>query len=131
MGSNSVHPCDGCVYMGIVSGQMPCCNYIFMEDRKRPCPPGDRCTVKKTGKYKKAVHKRMAIAEERRRKRKEAEMAARVARIRTVQCGVCGAVFETDIHNKRYCSKDCSRIAHNKNWLAYHNRKMEREKNGS
>lgn len=32
--------CNGCVYKGIVQGHVPCCNYIFMEDKRRPCPPG-------------------------------------------------------------------------------------------
>lgn len=31
--------CNGCVYKGLVQGHVPCCNYIFMEDRMRPCPP--------------------------------------------------------------------------------------------
>lgn len=31
--------CNGCIYKGVVHRQMPCCNYIFMEDKMRPCPP--------------------------------------------------------------------------------------------
>jgi hypothetical protein len=39
--------CDGCVYNGSLSGgSLRCCNYILMRDRRRPCPPGDGCTVK-------------------------------------------------------------------------------------
>ena len=42
--------CKGCVYRGIVQGSLPCCNYIFMEDKRRPCPPGEGCTVKTTNR---------------------------------------------------------------------------------
>ena len=37
--------CKGCIYFGVV-GDYGCCNYIFMADKRRPCPPGKGCTVK-------------------------------------------------------------------------------------
>lgn len=40
------HPCYGCIYFFGSEG-VECCNYIFMEDKRRPCPPGKDCTVKK------------------------------------------------------------------------------------
>ena len=46
-------PCPkGCIYAGTVSGD-PCCNYIFIQKRQRPCPPGKDCT-----EYKKGTRKR-------------------------------------------------------------------------
>lgn len=41
--------CKGCIYFGWVA-RFGCCNYIFMEDKRRPCPPGKGCTVKETKK---------------------------------------------------------------------------------
>lgn len=37
--------CAGCIYLG-GRQELKTCNYIFLKDRKRPCPPGDGCTVK-------------------------------------------------------------------------------------
>ena len=42
--------CKGCWYWGGNSDSSDCCNYIFREGHKRPCPPGKDCTVKKTRK---------------------------------------------------------------------------------
>ena len=38
--------CEGCVYYGGDYEITKCCNYIFIEDKRRPCPPGKDCTVK-------------------------------------------------------------------------------------
>lgn len=40
--------CIGCRYYRLLNGgpQMYC-NYIFEEDRKRPCDPGKDCTVRR------------------------------------------------------------------------------------
>lgn len=43
--------CNGCVYRGRV-GSYGCCDYIFIKDKPRPCPPGKDCTVKETGRKK-------------------------------------------------------------------------------
>lgn len=37
--------CNGCVYWAKTTRS---CDYIFVEDRMRPCPPGDACTVRLT-----------------------------------------------------------------------------------
>lgn len=39
--------CTGCVYWAKTTKS---CDYIFVEDRMRPCPPGDACTVRLTPK---------------------------------------------------------------------------------
>lgn len=38
--------CKGCYYWG-GGGGCNCCNYIFIEDKRRPCPPGKGFTVRK------------------------------------------------------------------------------------
>lgn len=43
-------PCKGCSYLGGGIYIDRTCNYIFMEGHRRPCPPGERCTVKKLKK---------------------------------------------------------------------------------
>ena len=45
--------CEGCKYFGGHSKGAKCCNYIFDEDKRRPCPPGSKCTVKVVGKDRK------------------------------------------------------------------------------
>lgn len=37
--------CAGCIYYGTSTLT---CDYILLEDRRRPCPPGKGCTVKRT-----------------------------------------------------------------------------------
>lgn len=41
--------CKGCIYYGLI-GPYGCCNYIFIKDERRPCPPGKDCTVKQKRK---------------------------------------------------------------------------------
>lgn len=43
--------CVGCRHYVHISSTW-LCNYREDENRKRPCPPGERCTVKKTGNLK-------------------------------------------------------------------------------
>ena len=40
--------CRGCVYLGYIDGIRNCCNYMLMEDKRRPCPAGKGCTVRTT-----------------------------------------------------------------------------------
>ena len=41
--------CKGCKYWGSNYGS-GCCNYIFIEGHRRPCPPGKGCTEYKRGR---------------------------------------------------------------------------------
>lgn len=50
-GGNGVPPpdlrsCNGCIYAGR-AGKQPICEYILKTQRRRPCPPGAGCTVKR------------------------------------------------------------------------------------
>lgn len=39
--------CDNCVYCGkFANGTIRYCNYLCATDNRRPCPPGEGCTVK-------------------------------------------------------------------------------------
>lgn len=57
--------CCNCYYYQGGSDMDLCCNYIFIEDQKRPCPPGKDCTVKRPRK------RRRKLNEERKRDRQE------------------------------------------------------------
>ena len=37
--------CRGCVYFQGQYDENCCCHYIFIENKRRPCPPGKDCTV--------------------------------------------------------------------------------------
>ena len=43
-------PCIGCAYFGGENNLNNSCNYIFIVGKRRPCPPGKDCTVKKPKK---------------------------------------------------------------------------------
>ena len=42
--------CDGCFYQKHFTGAGPYCDYLCMVGKRRPCPPGDGCTARKTTK---------------------------------------------------------------------------------
>lgn len=44
------NPCEGCKYWFGNNEFSICCNYIFIKGHRRPCPPGNECTVKETRK---------------------------------------------------------------------------------
>ena len=44
--------CRGCVHFRGHTSFDRCCNYIFDTQHRRPCPPGEGCTVKIERKYK-------------------------------------------------------------------------------
>ena len=46
--------CDNCVYSALLSASNTrICNYIFVKNKKRPCPAGEGCTVKVVRKRRK------------------------------------------------------------------------------
>lgn len=45
--------CVGCRYYRPIHGKQMYCDYIFAEDKKRPCDPGKDCTVKAKRRRKK------------------------------------------------------------------------------
>jgi hypothetical protein len=47
---NHNEECDGCVFWSLISGS---CDYMYLTYKRRPCPPGKRCTVRRTGQKEK------------------------------------------------------------------------------
>lgn len=45
--SGSEHPCAGCLHFYGAYAANRCCNYILDTGKRRPCPAGDGCTVKR------------------------------------------------------------------------------------
>lgn len=46
-GPGSENPCEGCLHWYGCFETTRCCNFIFDMDKRRPCPPGKGCTVKR------------------------------------------------------------------------------------
>lgn len=85
--------CKGCAYLGYAGGGYTCCDYLFKENRRRPCPPGKDCTVKITPKQKEMLDK------QRKKESKRVVMGA---------CQWCGAEFiQVSNGSKKYCGKKC------------------------
>jgi hypothetical protein len=38
--------CDDCWYCCKLADGLRCCNYLLKTNHRRPCPPGEGCTVK-------------------------------------------------------------------------------------
>lgn len=120
--------CDDCIYRGRISFNTPCCDYIFIEGKMRPCPPGTACTVKSTNrevKRQKKEKKKVLSFEQKQRKaqRDKAYREAKKAGNRKL-CRFCGQEFTPTVENKLFCSKECAR---NKN--AEDRKRWEKAKN--
>ena len=47
MGNVCDKNCSDCHWVSLITGNHYwCCNYLIRTDKKRPCPPGEGCTVK-------------------------------------------------------------------------------------
>ena len=46
--------CKGCVYGVRMSGDIFYCDYLTRVGKRRPCPPGDECTVRVTTRQQRA-----------------------------------------------------------------------------
>lgn len=56
--------CNACFYYRSVSAGNRSCDYILIENHRRPCPPGKDCTVKKARTGKKAAKQKKAASGE-------------------------------------------------------------------
>ena len=43
------NPCKGCFFFGGKAENVKCCNYYLITGKRRPCEPGDGCTVRQDG----------------------------------------------------------------------------------
>ena len=44
------HPCEGCDYFGGWTKEVRSCNYCLITGKRRPCPFGKACTVRRDSK---------------------------------------------------------------------------------
>lgn len=133
--------CKGCVYRGGLQEGTPWCKYVFMEDKLRPCPPGQGCIVKQTDKdirrkaesAKKALDvERMKRRAEEQRLRAERKEAERLLRMKP--CRYCGKIFLPSKDHRDHCSSECAYQYHlitenersKKRWAESKQRKMEK-----
>jgi hypothetical protein len=86
-----------------------------MEDKRRPCPPGEGCTVKVTNntvKVQKEKKKRELSIEQKRRKAERDRAYQQKRRAERVRlCRHCGKEFHPSIDRHLFCSDECA-IAH-------------------
>lgn len=101
--------CNGCIYKGVVENHLPCCNYIFMEDKMRPCPPGEGCTVKLTSKEikKRKAKERRGMPVEAMQRKKERDRLYREKKKKTKLCRYCGKEFTPTPDNYHFCCDEC------------------------
>ena len=45
--------CRNCCYLKVIADTVNYCGYVFDEDKRRPCDPGEGCTVKVAKKRRK------------------------------------------------------------------------------
>lgn len=104
--------CNGCIYKGRVSFNTPCCDYIFIEDKMRPCPPGEGCTVKTTDhdikRKKTAQRKELSFEQKQRKAQRDKEYREKKRLERKRLCRYCGNEFTPSAENKLFCSKECA-----------------------
>ena len=55
------HPCEGCLHFYGAYKHNRCCNYMFDTGKRRPCPGGAECTVKRPITCKKDLRLRKGI----------------------------------------------------------------------
>ncbi len=113
MAINKKHPCYGCIYLSLVAGEHPCCNYIFMENKRRPCPPGEGCTVKITDKgvKKRKTKERRALSVEQQKRKSERDRLYREKKraSRRKLCRYCGKEFTPTPENYHFCCDACKK----------------------
>lgn len=104
--------CKGCVYNQIAAGDyQTMCVYYLATDKRRPCPAGKGCTVRKEGrKYSRWDSMDLATWAMKMQEAKKAK-----AEVRRAVCPVCGTEFDTITKTRVYCSRRCrEKIAQSK-----------------
>lgn len=97
--------CRDCIYSCKLMEDLISCDYYIKTDIRRPCPGGDGCTVKQTGKKVGAWEfQNNAEWEKRKKERNEKRNELRrLARIQEKRCVVCGEAFQTTDSRRLYC----------------------------
>jgi endogenous inhibitor of DNA gyrase (YacG/DUF329 family) len=87
--------------MAWANGNLRVCEYFFCTGKRRPCPAGTGCTVKKTGKKKTNWRYEADRTWEIKKKQEKEPVVYHRA------CPTCGTEFDTTSKNKVYCCKKC------------------------
>ena len=111
------HYCDGCKHC-TKSGELRICTYFLDTSIRRPCPGGEDCTVRDTGKKMKAWSvENNATWEKIIRRREEIKEQRKQKRMRTAVCAACGEEFVAYDVRTIYCSNRCkSRVGQRKKY---------------
>lgn len=120
------HPCDGCIYCGRIY-DLHCCNYIFVEDKMRGCPPGEGCTKKITDRDHYNERKK-ELARKARRRAEEYMEKRQAVRLRIVTCPICGTAFRTSDSRKKFCGEKCYNIHRHRVWVERARARREKQK---
>ena len=110
--------CKGCIYSGKSQG-LPCCRYVFVEDKLRPCPAGTGCTVKLTNKDVKRRNdeerkakeiQRMKLQAELREQKHREHLAKKLAEQEEKRkpCKNCGKIFLPNKDHRDHCCDECA-----------------------
>ena len=111
--------CKGCIYLGKINGNAPCCQYVFMEDKLRPCPAGTGCTVRITNQEAKRRNDEERKAKEIQRMKLQAELREQkhreyLAKKQAEQeekrkpCKNCGKIFLPNKDHRDHCCDECA-----------------------
>ncbi len=95
--------CYDCRYFGGKAENAWCCNYIFIAGQRRPCPPGDGCTVKLPGPRKVPTYRHGASVAPPAPVKKE--------KTETAVCPICKRVFVKGGKGRTYCGAACTEDA--------------------
>lgn len=103
--------CNGCIYASSMGDGYIICNYFLQTSIRRPCPAGEGCTVKQTGKkLRQRQDENNATRKKEKEKMPKPPKVPKAKSVRTVTlvCRFCGASFQTTDSRRHYCSDDCS-----------------------
>lgn len=123
--------CNGCVYASSAHN-IQMCNYIFVEDKMRPCPPGEGCTVKLTSKEikkRKAKERRGMSVEAMQRKKERNRLYREKKKAYTRKlCRYCGKEFTPTPDNYHFCCDECRKAQDKENRRKADRRHEEKRK---
>ena len=114
--------CKNCVFSQNASGDwLKLCTYFLTTGIRRPCPAGDGCTVKETGKkkphWRKEADKKWKNIKK--QKTKKREKKPKPDKTVTVICRICGVPFQTTDTRRRFCSDVCRDVARKQQYKEY------------
>jgi ssDNA-binding replication factor A large subunit len=88
-----------------------------MENKRRPCPPGEGCTVKIADKAvkKRKDKERRALSVEQQKRKAERDRLYREKKKKTKLCRYCGREFMPSASNYFFCCEECKEAQNKEN----------------